>query len=664
MLLDFAFPDLVAAEGVERVLVLATNGDGGDAAAIRDGEDDLGGAVVGADLDAALGGDELTAFLRVAEAFRTGVVVPILDVEVEEALFVNERAVISYLITVGPLRVAFGDAEEPLIGAEGHASGEFDASINLLLLAVLDEPDTASIVGLLRVVIGDVEAAVRMREDAVTEYAVQNDAGLARGVVAQELAGFLGDGVKRSIGSNADAVRIAGFFGENADLVVETDAVDFVGGGVGEEDFAIRGGGGSSSAFEAFGDEFPVLAREDDFLSSWSTGACFDLRRPVFPKVSHRLLPVLAIARDVFAFDDAELIVVARKLECFVHLLIDEEPVACRVFHVVRGGGEIRADRACFKLAYHRGKLMPTAKRHPTATGGIDSAEGLRLVPGRRESCDAAAAATDDAAIIAIGAKTELILLCDERQKFLVKEAQVVVADAVVFKVTITPSSGAFHGRRNFTGSHKDAHSHRHFLGGDGEFEVRFLAWIEAIGLHINAGGLAGIVLCWDEDRHFPHSAGEDFALVELKGLGATRKDGLGLDGGWCVSRRFNLLRYGWPTTCEWLDEPLQMLIARFVLPKIDFGPDLLFAAKVIEPHTRRVLWFQRIAAVVLPLERPELRVGFVVLFDGDLCARFCLTIRHCERERRLRRRHQPEPTLSLGLNDPFLIRCVVRLID
>jgi hypothetical protein len=63
MLLDFAFPDLVSAEGIERVFVLAADGDGGDAAAIRDGEDDLGGAVVGADLDAAFGGDELTAFL-------------------------------------------------------------------------------------------------------------------------------------------------------------------------------------------------------------------------------------------------------------------------------------------------------------------------------------------------------------------------------------------------------------------------------------------------------------------------------------------------------------------------------------------------------------------------------------------------------------------------
>lgn len=62
MLLDFAFPDLVAAEGVESVFVLAADGDAGDAATVRNGEDDLSGAVVGADLDTALGGDELTAF--------------------------------------------------------------------------------------------------------------------------------------------------------------------------------------------------------------------------------------------------------------------------------------------------------------------------------------------------------------------------------------------------------------------------------------------------------------------------------------------------------------------------------------------------------------------------------------------------------------------------
>ena len=62
VLLDLAFPDLVSAESIERVFVLATDGGGGDAAIVGDGEDGLGGAVV-ADLDAALRSDEWTAFL-------------------------------------------------------------------------------------------------------------------------------------------------------------------------------------------------------------------------------------------------------------------------------------------------------------------------------------------------------------------------------------------------------------------------------------------------------------------------------------------------------------------------------------------------------------------------------------------------------------------------
>ena len=41
VLLDFAFPDFVHAEGEERVLVGAADGDAGDSAAVGDGEDDL-----------------------------------------------------------------------------------------------------------------------------------------------------------------------------------------------------------------------------------------------------------------------------------------------------------------------------------------------------------------------------------------------------------------------------------------------------------------------------------------------------------------------------------------------------------------------------------------------------------------------------------------------
>jgi hypothetical protein len=178
--------------------------------------------------------------------------------------------------------------------------------------------------------------------------------------------------------------------------------MDFVGGGVGEEDFAVRGGGRPTGAFEAFGDEFPVFAGDEDFLRTRGAGACFGPSRASLSK--DRPSPPASSRRSphVLAVDGAELVVVAGKLQRFVHLLIDEEPVARRVFHVVRGGGEIRADRACFKLPHHRGKLMPAAKRDPTAARRIHAAEGLRPMPGRREGRDAAAAATDDAAVVAI----------------------------------------------------------------------------------------------------------------------------------------------------------------------------------------------------------------------------------------------------------------------
>jgi hypothetical protein len=89
VLLDFAFPYLVSAESEKRVFVLPADGHTSHAATIRHGENDLSGAVVGADLHAALRGDKLAAFERVADAFSARVVFPIGDVEVEEALFVR-----------------------------------------------------------------------------------------------------------------------------------------------------------------------------------------------------------------------------------------------------------------------------------------------------------------------------------------------------------------------------------------------------------------------------------------------------------------------------------------------------------------------------------------------------------------------------------------------
>ena len=62
VLSDLAFPDLVHAEGEERVVLGAADRDACDSAAVGDGENDLSRAVVGTDLNPAASGDELAAF--------------------------------------------------------------------------------------------------------------------------------------------------------------------------------------------------------------------------------------------------------------------------------------------------------------------------------------------------------------------------------------------------------------------------------------------------------------------------------------------------------------------------------------------------------------------------------------------------------------------------
>ena len=153
VMLHLAPPDLVAAEGEERVLVLAAEADAEDAGAVGHGEDDLGGAVIGGDLDADAGRDEQAPLQRVAHRFRAGVVVPIGDVVPEEALLVGERAVVGDLVAARPLRGALGHREQPSIRAIGQAGGMLQAGVDAGLLAVLDAPDAAVVV-----VAGDVEA--------------------------------------------------------------------------------------------------------------------------------------------------------------------------------------------------------------------------------------------------------------------------------------------------------------------------------------------------------------------------------------------------------------------------------------------------------------------------------------------------------------------------
>src|ERR1035441_8501712 len=129
MLPDFALPNSVSAEGIQRGLVRAAEGDTDDPAAVGYGENDLRRTIVGADLHTATRGDELAAFNGVADTFRAGIVVPISDVQVEELLFIGERAVGLDLVAIDPLRVALGDREQPLVGPVSHAGGEFDAAV-------------------------------------------------------------------------------------------------------------------------------------------------------------------------------------------------------------------------------------------------------------------------------------------------------------------------------------------------------------------------------------------------------------------------------------------------------------------------------------------------------------------------------------------------------
>jgi hypothetical protein len=138
-------------------------------------------------------------------------------------------------------------------------------------------------------------------------------------------------------------MRVAGFFGENADLIVEADAVDFVGGGVGEEDFAVRAVEGPRVLLKPSATSFQSSPGMRISCARGALGPALHFFGPVLPQIGHRLHPVVGVARAVAAVDDAELVIVAGKLQRLVHFLIEQEPVARDVFHVARAGGQKRA---------------------------------------------------------------------------------------------------------------------------------------------------------------------------------------------------------------------------------------------------------------------------------------------------------------------------------
>ena len=253
----------------------------------------------------------------------------------------------------------------------------------------------------------------------MTENALEHDFGGARRVIAHEFPRSFRDGEKRAVRADGDAMRLSGVREEFADLSVEIDAVDLVVRRVGKKHLAAGVARRTSGALEAFGNGLPSLPGHQDLLGTGRTGACLHPVGPAFPEVGHAFAVIFHVSGDMASIDDAELVVVAGKRECLVNLLIEQKPIARHIFHVLHPGGHEGADRFCLELANHRRKLMATAEGHKAAARAIHPAEGIRTVPGRRECRDPSAAATGQAAVIAILRQFQAELPGHEREQFL-----------------------------------------------------------------------------------------------------------------------------------------------------------------------------------------------------------------------------------------------------
>ena len=103
MLPNFALPNSIAAKGEQCVQIPAADRHSGDPGIVWHRKDDLRWAVVRTDLYAAFSRKKLASLDRVAHGFRPRVVLPVVDVQVEETLFVHERTILLHLIAVSPL---------------------------------------------------------------------------------------------------------------------------------------------------------------------------------------------------------------------------------------------------------------------------------------------------------------------------------------------------------------------------------------------------------------------------------------------------------------------------------------------------------------------------------------------------------------------------------
>lgn len=144
---EFSFIDLVVAGGIQRIEILATEDEVGDAA-VGGRDDRVHAAGLVADLDAEACGDVEIAVAVDLEAVGKALVVFVAGVQVEVALFVGERAVGLDDVTVNPVRAVVGDVEQRLVRRERDAVGELEAGVDDLFRAVgFDEPDFARFAG-------------------------------------------------------------------------------------------------------------------------------------------------------------------------------------------------------------------------------------------------------------------------------------------------------------------------------------------------------------------------------------------------------------------------------------------------------------------------------------------------------------------------------------
>ena len=349
-MLHLAFPNLVAAEGEKRVHLFASETDAEHASPIGHRQDDLCRSVVGSDLDAHGRGDEHSPFERVANGFGARVVVPIGHVMPEEAFLVHERTVVFDLVTARPLRRAFGDREQPLIRTVCQASRMLQATIHKRLLAVLDEPHAAIVI-----ITGDVEAATRHGQNGMTSQTFGDNGGRCfrgtptaiGGAKVEDHPGAAGDCDKMAIGANGQSAGLPGIGSEDGYFAIKPDTLNLI--VVDEKHLAFAIASRRARGLKVAGGQLPVLMRDKDLLPRrrWGLPA---RARPAAPEVRHGLLVVFHITGYVSAVDDAELVVVTRELEGFVHFLIEQEPVAGGVLHVAHAGGEKRSDRLGLEL--------------------------------------------------------------------------------------------------------------------------------------------------------------------------------------------------------------------------------------------------------------------------------------------------------------------------